>query len=105
MRTIVFLIVLLMVTLSVPQHVNAQRADFLPDDLKKFVTIDSTIIAIENVRIIDGTGVPAAPPLVQRPFQRAAPDEHAAPLARPERPDRSPKTQPQQSEMPDDGNE
>ena len=60
MRTIVFLIVLLMVPLYVPQDANAQRADFLADNLKKFVTIDSIIVAVENVRIIDGTGVPVA---------------------------------------------
>lgn len=44
------------VLLAVPQITLAQRAQFLADDLKQFVTTDAPVIAIRNVRVIDGTG-------------------------------------------------
>jgi len=40
---------------------HAQRADFLSEANRAFVTTDAPIIAIKNVRIIDGTGGKARP--------------------------------------------
>ena len=39
--------------------VQAQRASALPEPLRQFVTTDSPVIALTNVKIIDGTGAAA----------------------------------------------
>ncbi len=37
----------------------AQRAEFLSDEMKAFVSLDASVIAIHSVRVVDGTGGPA----------------------------------------------
>jgi imidazolonepropionase-like amidohydrolase len=42
-----------------PATVEAQRLEDLAPDVRQFVTVESTTVLIEHVRLIDGTGAPA----------------------------------------------
>ena len=52
-------IILAVIGLALHSAAYAQRAGFLAADLQQFVTVDAQVIAITNVRVVDGTGAPA----------------------------------------------